>query len=482
MPSRPPRRSTRRFVARQPTNHPRVPPDLRSCGSRRRATNGARAAANVSQRREAEVARRFREGAANRSQPGAAAGTLGPTTPPTTRASRNCGSAGPPTRAGRFSRCRGTVGYLSEAARSGKPMRRSAGRLRGGSRVYERLVKRKTSSPDDILMRLGRAAQPAGDMTRPSKRLPASYYEFPLSELAAPAAGPSWHAAESSSAAAGSHRFKLELGRAERLFGAKRYTAGRGSRSSAPHAPQGDDRELVKLRLAECDYFLKRARNARDGVKPFTRTGLAPGRSAVLPCRRLARSRRRGANTSAPSGASSHEFPTETGPKKRSTISRRTTSCENDDEEADAAFRELFEKFPRALRRARGVEDRLAGVSGTASTPTRSATSSAPPPSHDRITARPWLYWSGRAHRARRRTAARGRAIRAGHHRLPELLLRPARREAPRRAGRQRRLPSMVRARRAAGPIEATRAASGAAAECRTRARAARRWTCSTMR
>src|SRR4029453_16532927 len=34
----------------------------------------------------------------------------------------------------------------------------------------------------------------------------------------------------------------------------------------------GDDKEVVALRIAECDYFLKRYAAARDGVQPYIET------------------------------------------------------------------------------------------------------------------------------------------------------------------------------------------------------------------
>src|SRR5207342_2295676 len=68
----------------------------------------------------------------------------------------------------------------------------------------------------------------------------------------------------------GTNRYKLELGRAERLFGARRYTQARVAFDGLRQAAEGDDRELVQLRLAECDYFQKRVRAARDAVRPFT--------------------------------------------------------------------------------------------------------------------------------------------------------------------------------------------------------------------
>src|SRR5262249_12215739 len=97
-------------------------------------------------------------------------------------------------------------------------------------------------------------------------------YEFPFSDLATAAAAELEHL-PIAPIAPGSNRYKLELGRAERLFGAKRYAPARAGFETIRHAAQqsgSDDAELVTLRLAECDYFLKKARATRDAVKPYT--------------------------------------------------------------------------------------------------------------------------------------------------------------------------------------------------------------------
>src|SRR5258706_4856356 len=64
-------------------------------------------------------------------------------------------------------------------------------------------------------------------------------------------------------------RFKLELGRAERLFGARRYQPARDALVRLQRIASGDDKELVALRIAESDYYLKRYAAARDGLRPF---------------------------------------------------------------------------------------------------------------------------------------------------------------------------------------------------------------------
>src|SRR5207244_2731015 len=134
--------------------------------------------------------------------------------------------------------------------------------------VYERLAQTKTSALDDLLMKMGRAARATGNAQKATDAFSRVLFEFPFSDDAA-AASTELDSLPLAPIAAGSNRYKLELGRAERLFGAKRYAQARPVFEAVKASSQGDDRELVNLRLAECDYFLKRPRNARDGVKPY---------------------------------------------------------------------------------------------------------------------------------------------------------------------------------------------------------------------
>ena len=111
-------------------------------------------------------------------------------------------------------------------------------------------------------MRLGRLAKTTGNPEKATEAFSRLVYEFPFSDLA-PVASDELTNLPIGPIAPGTNRYKLELGRAERLFGAKRYTQARPAFEALRGAAQGDDRELVNLRLAECDYFLKRARAAR---------------------------------------------------------------------------------------------------------------------------------------------------------------------------------------------------------------------------
>jgi peptidoglycan lytic transglycosylase len=137
---------------------------------------------------------------------------------------------------------------------------------------YEPLTKTLALAPDEAWTRLARARQASGDPRGAAEAYAHVYYEFPLGDLATTAAAQiaalnAWEPIE-----AGSARYKLELGRAERLFGAKRYAQARDGFALVQSAASGDDQELVALRLAESDYYLRRYQSARDQLAPWITT------------------------------------------------------------------------------------------------------------------------------------------------------------------------------------------------------------------
>ena len=173
------------------------------------------------------------------------------------------------------------------------------------------------------------------------------------------------------------------------------------------HAARDDDRELVQLRLAECDYFLKRAaqrarrrqavsstRASRQGEALFfyaVATRELGGRDEYLRIvRRIV-----------------DEFPTQSWAEEALNNLATHYILQNDDEQRGRDVpRDVREVPDRALRRARGVEDRLVGVPERRATPRPSASSSARRRDFPRSDYRPpWLYWSG----AGARGAARSR-------------------------------------------------------------------------
>jgi len=166
-------------------------------------------------------------------------------------------------------------GYLAEAAALREAEAdETLGDLAAALAVYERLAATKTTAPDDVWMRVAKAARAVGDQEKARNAYARIYYEFPFSELATAAAS---ELDSGAPIAAGSNRYKLELGRAERLFGAKRYAQARPVFDALLQSARDDDREVVQLRIAECDYFLKKARSAREALKPFLDQGARQG-------------------------------------------------------------------------------------------------------------------------------------------------------------------------------------------------------------
>jgi len=299
-----------------------------------------------------------------------------------------------------FQMLRGTdpVGYLAEAAALREAECDEAlGDNAAAVKVYERLITMKTVTPDDIMIRLGRAARASGNTDRAIDAFARVLYEFPFSDLAAQASA-ELESLPYGPVAPGSNRYKLELGRAERLFGAKRYTQARQVFDSLRSMAQGDERELVNLRLAESDYFLKRARNARDGVRPYIENASRQGEALffyAVSSRELGetdeylRTVRRLAK----------DFGEQTWAEEALNNLATYYILQNDDAQADATFREMYEKFPTGhyAERAAWKIGWWAYKNGQYADTVRAFESGAA--SFPRSDYRPsWLYWSARAH------------------------------------------------------------------------------------
>ena len=334
-------------------------------------------------------------------------------------------------------RARQPQGYLAEAAAVKEAeAAASLGDDAAAVGIYEELTRAKTSAPDDMWMRLARAAQAAGNHGEAAKAYLRLYDEFPFSDLSTVAATDIEPFKDLPSVGEPAARYKLELGRAERLFGGKRYAQAQSAFETLKGLAKGDDQELVNLRLAECDYYLRRYRNARDGAHPYI--GRASRQAEALFFylsslraldeidEYLTRSRRL-----------VDQFPTSSWAED--TLNNLATFyiLQDRDDKADEVFRELCSRFPRGRwRGARRVEDGLVGL------PPRAL------PRHDhdlrgrggglsprRLPSRV-VGLDGQGVRETRREADGRRPLHARDHRLPEHLLRAAGR---RPAGRPRR-------------------------------------------
>jgi soluble lytic murein transglycosylase len=167
---------------------------------------------------------------------------------------------------------RAPLGYLGDAARLRlAEIAELRGDLGAASATYSELSRSKGLAPEDLLLKIARTSQAAGDLDAAAAAWTRVYYEFPLSDEATLAQAQLdtlklWRPLEGDGP-----RFKLELGRAERLFSAHRYAQARSALEPLQAIATGDTAELVALRLAECDFYLKRFAAAREALEPWTR-------------------------------------------------------------------------------------------------------------------------------------------------------------------------------------------------------------------
>jgi soluble lytic murein transglycosylase len=246
-------------------------------------------------------------------------------------------------------------GFLGDAAVAREA--EAAGQLgdhAAAARLYLELSGRKTAAPDEVLLALGKARQAAGDREKAAEAFALLYYEFPLSELAAVAATELDGLADLRSPRDSSARFKLDLGRAVRLFGFKRYQAARDAFQDLVPFADGDDAEVVALRVAECDHYLRRFRQARDQLAPFLERGSrkAEARFFYLTATRELGDREEYVRLSR---ALVEAFPDSSWAEETLNNLASHFIIADEDEQAGAVFRELYEKFPQGARAERAA-------------------------------------------------------------------------------------------------------------------------------
>jgi soluble lytic murein transglycosylase len=293
------------------------------------------------------------------------------------------------------------VGYLAEAAALAEAECAEAlGDYAGAADIYERLSRQPNTAPDDVLMRLAGAARAAGDTPRAVEALTRLRFEFPLSDQASLAEQEYIALAGPPTIPAGSALYTRELTRAGQLYAAGQWAeARRAFEAIAPAAPAGD-RDLIQLRLGECDYFLKRLRPARDWLRPLTERGthraeaLHMWSSAVRDLGDHAAYVRTARRVAA-------EFPA--SPWAEDALNGLATHfiVNNQDAEADGVLRELHARAPGgrfAERAAWRIGWRAYRARRYAEAVRYFDDAAARFPRSDYRP--PWLYWSGRAHEA----------------------------------------------------------------------------------
>ena len=145
------------------------------------------------------------------------------------------------------------------------------------------------------------------------------------------------------------------------LFGARRYTEARSAFADLQRLAEGDDKELVDLRVAECDFNLKRYAAARDGVRPYLERASrkAEARFFYLSALRELDDEQYVALTRALVA----DFPDSSWSEEALNNLGTYYIVTNEDELAAQAFREAVREVPfGGARRACGVEVRLVRV------------------------------------------------------------------------------------------------------------------------
>jgi soluble lytic murein transglycosylase len=174
-------------------------------------------------------------------------------------------------------------GYLAEAAALAEAeVAEAQSEFDDALKIYEKLSHEKPSSPDAIWMKLGHAAYVTGERSRAADAYTRVYYDFPLSDLAADARAELDRLEALEPLAPQNARYRLDLGRAERMFVARRYADAQSAYEALKLYAVGDDRDLIALRLAECDYFRGRYRQARESLRGLISDGPRQGTPAQM--------------------------------------------------------------------------------------------------------------------------------------------------------------------------------------------------------
>ena len=226
----------------------------------------------------------------------------------------------------------------------------AAGDQRDAVDIYRRLAENKQLVTDEVLSRLGRAALAAGDRKTAAEAYVRLYYEFALTDAATAAAS---HL-DTLRDHVVKHGYAADLGRAAMLFGARRYAEARSAFQEIQKQASGDDRELADLRVAECDFYLKRYAAARDALRPYLERASRQGEARFF---YLSSIRELGDHEEYLTRARTliRDVPTDSWAEE--TLNNLGTHyiLTNQDEDAATTFAELYEKFPVGARAERAA-------------------------------------------------------------------------------------------------------------------------------
>ena len=288
----------------------------------------------------------------------------------------------------------GVEGHLPEDAALGQAEARESQMDFGGAvAIYERLLQRKLAAPHVALWRLAVAAQRDNDAARAITAYRRVYFEFPLtveSEQAEEALTRlnAWSEDDPQT--------PLEIKRADALFQARRWPAARKSYDRAREGAQGAEKDRVTLRMAACDVYLRKFRQAYQPLKGQMAGAYADEATFFY----LSALRGMGEHADYEREARAFADRRRESPYAEDTLNTLASHfiIEDEDERAEDIFRLMLERYPagrfaeRAYWRVGWWAYREGRLQEAATLFDRAASQ------FPRSDYRPsWLYWSGRA-------------------------------------------------------------------------------------
>jgi soluble lytic murein transglycosylase len=285
----------------------------------------------------------------------------------------------------------------------------------GAVQALEFLAAMRSLTPARVQLRLGQAAARAGDRNRARGALERVYFEFapsPEADEAADALSKLGAAPRPTPAT-----LSRALARADELYAARRYADARKAFAALRGVATGEDRLLVNLRLAECDFHVRRYAAARDALRTYLGLGQSAPRQDEARFFYISALRELGRHAEYVALARAFVEANPEGPFAQKTLNDLGTHYILIEEDAAAAavFAEVYRRFPTGpySDRAAWKSGWWAYKAGDYAEAIRVFESAAV--TFRRADYRPsWLYWAARA---RAEQGDRDGAI-AGFHRV----------------------------------------------------------------
>jgi soluble lytic murein transglycosylase len=131
--------------------------------------------------------------------------------------------------------------------------------------VYESLVLKKLAQPQMAWLRLGLAADLAGQPMRSVEALQRAYYDYPTTQESDRAG----EALDKQDVDLEAAFVPKELARAETLFRVRRWSGAKASYERVKPFVTGEDRDRVAIRIAATEIAIGRHREGRDALRPY---------------------------------------------------------------------------------------------------------------------------------------------------------------------------------------------------------------------